>query len=144
ALVPAAVFLEMASGAAAEAFGRRSVAIENVDVRDALFLPDEGDVDLQTVLSPAEQCDRFQIFSRAAAGEGWRLHAAGVVRTGQSTIEGRRDLAVLRQEAGDAVDTRAFYERMRAEGLELGPAFQRIDALWRRDGVALARIPVSA
>ncbi len=138
ALLPGSAFLEMALGvvpvdAAAEVTG--------FSIEQPLFLPAEGAKVVQTLLDPE---GHVAILSLATEGERWWSHAAGRVRAigaGPSTSPG---LEEARAACPEPLDAAAFYDRIRDGGLEYGPVFRPLEALWSGEGQALGRLRLNA
>ena len=82
AVLPGAVYLEMALAAAAEGFASHSFVLKDFEFRKALFLPDGKTHTIQVVLSPdANATASIYIYSRPGDVEqqngSWTLHATG-------------------------------------------------------------------
>ena len=76
AVLPAAVYLEMAFAAAAEAFPSHSFTLKDVSLLKALFIAEGETRATQLVLSPnADATSSVHIYSRANENESWTLHA---------------------------------------------------------------------
>ena len=117
AVLPASAYLEMALAAAVEVFGAQSVALQDIEFRKALFLPEGGTRTIQVILSQgADGAASFHIYSRAAgavsAGKSWMLHATGKVCLRQDDQHRRPGCR-----AGDA---RGDANAMRGEDLRPG------------------------
>ena len=152
AVLPASTYLEMALAAAGEVFGAQSVALQDVEFRKALFLPEGGTHAIQVILSQgADGAASFHIYSRAA----------GVAhRQIMDTACDRQDLSATGRQhrhpgcrAGDACGDRErdarrqisgedYYRRLGENGIHYGPFFQSIARLWRNDGEVLAEVQV--
>ncbi|HSS77881.1 MAG TPA: SDR family NAD(P)-dependent oxidoreductase, partial [Thermoanaerobaculia bacterium] len=141
-VVPAAVYLEMALAAAAEA-GLVGPRPQEVRFLAPLILPEDGSRRVQVELrrDGGEAAASFRIFSRAAAG-GWTLHASGSFRDGEEdaappvTI----DLNAIRRRCGEELAATEVYSGLSLRGLDYGPAFRGVSRLWRRAGEALGEI----
>lgn len=144
AVMPAAACLEMALGAASQAFGGASVVLGPATFEQALFLDEPRR--LQFVLAPAEPGGAsFQLFSgeRRDGNQGlrWTLHATGTLRPGDQAEAAGETLATIRERCGkEEVAGSWLYASLAGRGLEYGPAFQGVRGLWRGDGEALAEI----
>nr|MBA2245212.1 polyketide synthase dehydratase domain-containing protein [Gemmatimonadota bacterium] len=144
-LFPATGFLEMAWTAGGEAFATPQ-SLEAVQIRDALALPESGEVTLQVAISPADDgVASFEIFSLqdgVGTEEEWKLHVAGRIRTG-GAAPSPADTATLeevRARCTRPFPIGPFYERLAELGVGYGPAFRGLREVWRRDGEALARV----
>ncbi|MFG2329426.1 amino acid adenylation domain-containing protein [Streptomyces sp. NPDC048604] len=142
-LFPAAGYVEMATQAVRALTGATEVVLGDIELRKALFLPDDAPRTVQ--LSLSEQSAAFTIAS--AGGDGPAVHACGVVRgstsggTGGGTGRGAGCAAgVLPERRGEHLDADACYAALGARGYHYGPAFQGIAEVWRSDGEALALI----
>ena len=146
-IVPGAALLEMASAAAAEVLGPN--VLEDVVFQEALVLPPNGGRTVQLVVSPGEnESSTLRLISMdpTSNGEGdWRLHVSSVARKVRPTGGGAPvSLASLRARCGESVDVVQYYQWLRKIGIDLGPAFQGLEQLWRRDGEALALVRLHA
>lgn len=146
AVVPAAVFLEMALAAAVDVFGEGGRVVTELAFQRALFLLwDGGATAVQVVFSPAEaDASAFRIYSRS--GDSWVLHVRGTVRPdrgpGAASGGGEApvDLAALRGRCPEEVPGTEFYDRLEDYGIEIGPHLRRVAQVWRGDGVVLGLV----
>ncbi len=148
-ILPSPAYLEMALGAAKEAFGRGSYSVRDFTIQEALVLPEDGERTIQIVLSPmANGASSFQVLS--LVDEVWKLNATGNLTLNPSP-QAERDftLAPMQEvfEPGDVqarcteeISGEVYYDKIRALGLEFGSDFRGITRLWRRDGEALAEV----
>lgn len=82
-----------------------------------------------------------KIFSRwedAGPTEGWSHHATG--RLGRELPSASFDLAQWPPVGAEAVPLDGFYPNLVEAGLEYGPAFQGLGAVWRKDGEIFAEV----
>ena len=138
---PGAGYVEMAL-AALSATPDSPATIEDLLIEQPLFLPEGEAQAVQFLITPAGQ---FEVFSShdEAGPERWRRHAAGQVRPDQGSTESSEAFEAIRARCLDAYDPAAYYQMCRSRGVEYGPAFQPITALWGGEGEALAhaRLP---
>ncbi|MEO1458868.1 MAG: acyltransferase domain-containing protein, partial [Pseudomonadota bacterium] len=143
---PAAGFVDLALTAAGEARGG-AVELRDVELRDSLMLPDEGAVEMQVIVGPAERgVERVRIYSqeplpegRADGGESpepqWRLHvvaSVGARRSAPAKANGQAERWTATPAApADAtgLDVRAYYDWLSDVGVDYGPAFQAIETI---------------
>lgn len=124
AVMPAAAFIEIALAAGATVFERSRLLLEEVAILQPLFLPEDEECVVQTVLD----ADEFKIFSRAHDAE-WTLHATGKVRPDEKSVAPTwRDGALDGQ-----IDVEAMYDAFAERDLDYGPAFRSMVEL-RRNG----------
>ncbi len=148
-VLPGVAYVELALHA-----GRRlgSEALEELVIESPLVLDAQGDVQLQVTVAAPDEAGRRRvaIHSRAQHGaigapEGeWTRHASGVLAQVES-VEGHASweqrAARLAGEdwppaAAQQVDVADFYEYAGGRGLDYGPAFFGVRAVWR-DGEEL-------
>nr|WP_305883934.1 type I polyketide synthase [Crossiella sp. SN42] len=106
-----------------------------------LILPATGSVTVQVLIEPAESGRRrLTIHSRAAQDVDWVQHASGALSTEPAAATLGFDAAVWPPEGAEPVDLTGSYEEFGTVGFGYGPAFQRLQALWRRDGELFAEV----
>ena len=151
AVLPAALYVEMALAAAAEAFPSQSFVLKDVEFRKALFIPDGGTRTIQVILSPgADGTASVHIYSCPCDVEqpnrSWTLHATGKICSEPDPVIS----PVVEQEAPAQVQARCseqisgqdYYLRLRESGVDYGPSFQSITRLWRCNGEMLGEVKV--
>jgi acyl transferase domain-containing protein/acyl carrier protein len=157
AVLPAAAYLELALAAARETFGEGTHIVEGFSFKKALFLPEQGERTLQTVVAPGMPGTvSCKIYSLADEGEDgaaeWTLHAAGLLRLAHSadvsptpsSVEGARAvLEELGARCEEVVESATLYRALHERGLEYGTDFQAVVSLQRgvRETVARLRLP---
>ncbi|MER7702075.1 amino acid adenylation domain-containing protein [Kitasatospora sp. NPDC097605] len=140
-LFPAAGYLEMAVQAVRALTGGTDAALADIELRKALFLPDEESRAVRLTLS-AEH-GSFTV----ATGEGAErtVHTVGTVRPAQRRRPGRPlDVEAVRGRALRRLAGPDCYAGLAALGYHYGPAFQGIEEVWIGPGEALARIRPTA
>ncbi|AGP35405.1 hypothetical protein SCE1572_13250 [Sorangium cellulosum So0157-2] len=148
-VVPATAMLELARAAATRQPGSGRARVKALELTVPLVLPASGELRVQVVMSdvPAGSA-AVGVYSQAAsapAGEAWTLHARGHVEPLPTVAEPPAlDLAEARARCSAAVDVAALYAAWRDLGLDYGPAFQGITALWQGEGEAVARVGLPA
>ncbi len=127
--------------------------VEDFQMRSALVFPDSGDGDgsgeggcrLQLLLDGAREdgSRRVRVLSRSAADEEWTLHAEGRVATGAGSDlppDGPApDLTRLRSSLAP-VDLASYYNAKAEVGINLGPSFRTLEALWAGPGEAMGEV----
>ncbi|MDZ7269345.1 MAG: type I polyketide synthase [candidate division KSB1 bacterium] len=148
AVFPATAYVEMALAAAAEVSGAPPAVLEQVNIHEALLLPEDQTAILQTILTPLPGGKfAFQMFSMSEnGGDGkWRLHAEGMLLSGIATPTagkiGRREI-LARCPIPFAVD--AYYRRFSELGVDYGPGFRGLTAIQRGEGEALGHVQLPA
>ncbi|MBD0711522.1 MULTISPECIES: hybrid non-ribosomal peptide synthetase/type I polyketide synthase [unclassified Streptomyces] len=135
-LFPGAGYVEMAYQAFRALTGGTDAELGDIELRKALFLPDDAPRSVQVSLSAHSSA-----FTVATEGDEPVVHALGVVRGGAPAARtAPLDAAGIRSRADRHLDATACYETLSTFGYEYGPAFQGIAEVWRTPGEALALI----
>ncbi len=137
---PAAGYVEIVLAAARALFGDVACEAEDVAFHEALFLAEGRSVLLQTVHEPAR--GTVAIFSRLRDVEtDWTLRASARIRACNASppaADAWSEAAVPPERVGG----RRFYEQLRREGHDFGPAFRGVDLLWHSEKEVLGSIAV--
>ena len=124
-----------------------TVLMDDLQLFSPLIFPEaaEGDEQsrrLQVILGPPDdqQRRRVEIFSKGADTE-WTLHARGSVPATAPLDGAGASIDVEAAKAGMTPgDPRELYRARGSAGVELGPPFRGLTALWRGQGEALGEI----
>ena len=150
-IAPGALYGAMAASMTL-AEGAETAVVEEFAMYNALVLADEetenGAADagrrMQVLVDDAadDSSRRVRILSRRGGEDDWTLHAEGRVSTAAVGLpDGGAALDVEELKASlSEVDIAAYYRAKAAVGIELGPSFRTIEALWARAGEALAEV----
>src|SRR6185369_1701967 len=141
-LLPAAAFAEMALAAAEQAAERQageSLELRELEIRAPLVLEAERSKTVRLRLDPAE--GRFAVRSRARqSSDPWRVHANGRVVAGASDDASPMLPA---PQGAERVSAETHYRMAAALGLDYGPAFRQVEALWRDGRAVMATLKPS-
>jgi|GEM_PF-1566661 Polyketide synthase modules and related proteins len=140
-VMPASAYIEVIVAAARAAGVGDAIVVENVRLPAFLVL-DADHVRLQTTLVPAdgEQGYRANVHTRSAKGdETWVLRASALVSPGLPEMP-PADLAGAQLRCLEQIPAPLFYGTLAEIGLRYGPAFRVVDAIWRSEGEAFARV----
>ena len=150
-IAPGALYGAMAASATF-AEGSEAAVVEDFQMQSALVFQDEGDGEdsgeigrrVQVLLEDAEESSarRVRILSRGEGEDGWTLHAEGRISTGFSgplQEVSSLDIDGLKADLSP-VDLAAYYRAKAAVGIDLGPSFRTLEALWSRAGEAIAEV----
>ena len=145
ALLPAAVFLELALRAGEEA---GCETVEELKLVDPVVLPTQGAVQIQVAVEEADGDGRraISIHTRPEpgpddlreSGPGWACNARGVLRRGAA-----EDLApptAWPPPGAEPIDVDRLHDQLADHGIELGIAFQVVEAAWRCKGAIYAEV----
>ncbi len=145
AVLPTTVGLTALRDAARQYFSSDTVEIANLQYREAMVLPENGERIVQSILTPLDDSTAEVRFASidANAADGWRTHMFGVARTHDSarivqTIPFQLDH--VKKRCASSVPTDRYYETLRALGLEYGASFRAIEMLLRGAGEVLTRV----
>ncbi len=146
-VVPGALYGAMATLASAAEAG--SLAVEDMQLHNPLIFSEEEDGNgekgrkVQVLLDRAEEgaSRRVQILSRGEDGEEWTLHAEAQIAADSRgpEAEPRLDIESLKASLSP-VDVPAFYRAKAEVGIDLGPRFRTLAAVWSRPGEALGEV----
>ncbi len=139
-LLPGTVFVELAWQAGAQVGCQ---AVEELVIEGPLRLPAEGAVLVQVAVAAPEADGRRPLSVYAAPDGGtdepsWVRHATGVLGAGApapATAAGPWPPA-----GAEPVDPDEVYRRLAAAGLDHGPAFRGLEAVWRYGDELLAEV----
>ncbi|WP_442973853.1 beta-ketoacyl synthase N-terminal-like domain-containing protein, partial [Saccharothrix sp. ST-888] len=145
-LLPGTAFVELALRAGDQA---GCDLIEELTLEAPLLLPAQGGVQLQIVLSGADESGSrsFSLHSRtegAQAEEPWTRHATGVLTV--ATEAASFELTQWPPADATPVDVQEIHTGLAEAGFGYGPVFRGLQAAWLRDGEIFAEIalPVQA
>ncbi len=148
AVLPTTAYLEMINAAAIQAFGEGVHTIEDMDIREALLLHEEEARSVQLMFSPEneERCS-FQVISFVSAEQNgaatFKTHASGKLRLAQPNghlTQASPQLEELRALCREEISVETFYNHLLEGGLQFGPRFLGVTALWHDGLNALGRI----
>ncbi|MAP10863.1 MAG: hypothetical protein CMQ61_02295 [Gammaproteobacteria bacterium] len=134
-VLPASALLEMATLAGRATFGHNNIAVVDVSIQRPLVLDDEPVV-VQTIVQSHGAQRRFEIFSRSSAiaylREGaWVCHVSGLLVEHRTAVDSTETIAPEALVANaTTVELPAFAARFSDRGIQYGPAFNVIEALY--------------
>jgi len=148
-LVPGTAFVELALHAGGLAACER---LEELTLEAPLLLPERGAVQVQLALAAPGQDGRRTLAIHArlepdADGEEaeWTRHAAGVLAPATTTGPSADFAADAWPPAGAAaLEIDDFYPQLAAAGVEYGPAFQGLTAVWEQGERLYAEVELPA
>ncbi|AUI58398.1 hypothetical protein B1H26_40770 [Amycolatopsis sp. BJA-103] len=128
-LVPGTALLDMVVRAADE------VGCDHIDellIEAPLKLESGVSARIQLTVDGPDDTGRRALTVYAKSGDGeWVRHAAGAVSAGAAPSDGS-DLAQWPPAGAEPIDLDGFYPELAKTGLEYGPVFQGVRAVWRR------------
>ncbi|MCL4267599.1 MAG: type I polyketide synthase [Anaerolineae bacterium] len=141
-VAPGAHHLSMILSAVRAHLGTDACQLTDITFTHALTLSTAGRV-VQVILSPdGPEKYTFAIHSRPAAKAGeWQLHASGQVTVGAiAPAAPTPDGQTIQTRCPEKLAGEVFYKDFAAAGYNLGPRFQWLQQIWRRDGEAICQI----
>ncbi|MFJ2016681.1 SDR family NAD(P)-dependent oxidoreductase [Streptomyces nodosus] len=136
---PGTGFLELAVRAADQADCDR---VEELMIAAPLVLPATGAVQVQISVGAADEEGSRELRFFTRPGEDfdaeWTQHATGRIGSGEQVID--FDATVWPPRDAEAIDIDGMFERYAADGLEYGPVFRGLRAVWRQDDTVYAEV----
>jgi acyl transferase domain-containing protein/surfactin synthase thioesterase subunit len=149
AVLPTTVGLTALRDAARQYFGSEAVEIANLQYREAMVLPEDGERIVQSIFTQLDDAAaEFRLASTSTdAADAWRTHMVGVARKEDPARNARSaafELDQVRQRCTGSIPIDRYYETLRALGLEYGASFRAIETLQRGGGEVLTRVRLPA
>ncbi len=157
-LLPGTAFLEMALHAGEQA---GCPIVQELVLEAPLLLSAERAAQLQVSITDPDDAARrsLSIYSRPECGSdqvdevAWTRHATGMLTPADASLNGQAGAlndhaASLADESwppdgAEAVDVDGLYDRLVERGIEYGPAFQGLQAAWRRGEEMFAEVTLA-
>ncbi|MEO8804872.1 MAG: beta-ketoacyl synthase N-terminal-like domain-containing protein, partial [Burkholderiaceae bacterium] len=144
-IVPATAYLDTLLAAGREILGTDHVSVEDITVKEAMLLADNGAArSMQVVCSGVNQGAVAVTLSSLAEDAGdtdpWVAHVSATLRAGVASAAPPRALAELKEACPDALAPAEFYAGFERRGLMFGADFRSVQQLWRGDSQALGEI----
>ncbi|MFH8371866.1 beta-ketoacyl synthase N-terminal-like domain-containing protein, partial [Streptomyces sp. NPDC018031] len=142
-LLPGTAFVELALRAG-DAVGCDRV--EELTLEAPLVLPEQGAVRIQVMVGGADDAGGRSLTVHARPENApdqapWTRHAtATLLPAGAGAGDAGEGLVVWPPVGAEAVDLDGFYERLAGTGLEYGPVFRGLRAVWRGAGEVFAEV----
>ncbi|MEV4738945.1 SDR family NAD(P)-dependent oxidoreductase [Streptomyces sp. NPDC049555] len=138
-VLPGAGLAELVTRAADEA---GCAVVDQLTLLTPLVLPEDADVRLRADITEAAADGSRGLTLNARTGAGqWTTHATAVLRPVGEEPPAGGEAAAWPPPGAEPLDVEALYERLSGAGLEYGPAFRGVRALWRgADGDLYAEV----
>lgn len=149
-VMPATAYLDTLLAAAADLLGPGSVWVEDVAVKEAMLLDDDGAERIVQIVTAVNTQDGSISASLSSIDDGaddttpWIGHVSARLRAGASPSVSSVSLDAARQRCPQAVTTEAFYADFEQRGLTFGPGFRALRSLSRGDAQALGEVELAA
>jgi myxalamid-type polyketide synthase MxaB len=146
-VVPGAFHISLTVGAAGQLRPGHEIVLENLMFPQALAASDQDVFLLQAIFTP-EDADRFgfRLGRIEDDGDTWIEHAAGQVAFLPKIHDFSRrvDIEAIHRRCPEKVAGAAYYQRMAASQIHLGPQFQWIETIWRGTNESIGRMTAPA
>ncbi|HEY4006509.1 MAG TPA: SDR family NAD(P)-dependent oxidoreductase [Pseudonocardia sp.] len=138
-VLPGAAFVELAVRAADQVGCGR---LDELTIEAPLVLPERGAVAVQIMVYTPDERGRHTVIlsSRADADSGWTRRASGTVAPATDTLPDDTELAQWPPTGAEPVDIDGVYRDFAAAGIEYGPVFQGLRAVWKRGADVFAEV----
>lgn len=137
---PASAYCEMGLALARLLFPEEPYRVEALEIKKALFVPNDGLLRVRTVVKENEKT--FTIYSSGGPAEGWTEHVEGHLSKLAVKPSAPVDLGTIQAELAGLIDREGFYAALSAAGYQFGPSFQQVQRAWR--GVKQALVEITA
>ncbi|MEO8057468.1 MAG: SDR family NAD(P)-dependent oxidoreductase [Burkholderiales bacterium] len=151
-VVPGTAYLDTLHAAACALLGSEQVCVEDVTIREAMLLEDDGATRcLQLVAGTAHDGAVALTLSsvadaattRADDADAWVGHVTAVVRSASARSPGGASLAQARERCIEVLPADEFYAGFERRGLDFGADFRSVRQLWCGAGQALGEVELS-
>ncbi|QDV67061.1 Phthiocerol synthesis polyketide synthase type I PpsC [Rosistilla carotiformis] len=139
---PGAGYCEIGLALARHLFPDEAYVVENVDIKDALFVSAERIPRVRVVFHEKDRS--YGVYSSTGRREDWKLHAEGRLTLLSAPQPAAVDLQQLRAALPNQMEHEQYYGEFAEAGYEFGPLFRHIHHVWRDTGEALAEVIVPA
>jgi len=149
ALLPGAAFVELALRAGGEV---DCDVLSELTLETPLVLGEQDGIQVQVAVGEPNESGEYpvSVHSRpeSASTDGlqgidpqaWTRHASGVLTRGAAGSNGRVAGGAWPPAGAEAVEVEGLYDRLAELGLEYGPVFQGLRAVWRRGEEVFAEV----
>jgi acyl transferase domain-containing protein/NAD(P)-dependent dehydrogenase (short-subunit alcohol dehydrogenase family) len=144
-ILPAAAYLEMLVSGACEALRAGAVQIEDVTIREAMLLADDGAARIvQTVFEAVHDGTAAvtisSIAETSAHSTPWLPHVSARATVGGQPPAPSESLSELRSQCPWPVPVKEFYEGFRQRGVQFGDDFHTVQRVWRGEAQAVGEV----
>lgn len=138
-IFPAAGYIEQGLAIQSLLNDSESGTLEDIEFQRALMLHGKQEPIVRATFD--EDTREYRIYTRREEdGWNWTLHANGRILNFPPLAAEPIPMNEIKLRCATAVDIKKLYERLSEHGLQYGPAFQRIQNLWRGTGEVLSEI----
>jgi acyl transferase domain-containing protein/acyl carrier protein/phospholipid N-methyltransferase len=137
-ILPSPAYMIMMLAAADDYFGSDRHALANFVIHEALVIPEEGASLVQTVLSPDPHGADVQIFYQHDGK--WHISASAQIQPLTTENIEAEEISAIRSRCSEEITVKTCYDGLTSLGLDMGPCFQGLTSIQRRDMEALCRM----
>ncbi|MEM7145877.1 MAG: amino acid adenylation domain-containing protein [Verrucomicrobiota bacterium] len=139
-VMPAAGYGEIGLALAAELFPDEDYAVEDLEMKQALFVSESKVPMIQVVFD--ETTKAFFIYSGTGDRKTWDLNAQGRLTKIPPPEIPDADFEKIKKGLPDYYDHEKYYDEYLEAGYQFGPNFQHLHQVWRRQDESFAEIVV--
>ena len=145
-VMPATAYLDALIACARDVLHAEAVILEDVDIEEAMLLPDDGAARSMQTLCAAQSAEGTVAASisslemAAADGTPWTAHVRANLRAGDLAPAALADFHALRRVCGTPIEPREFYQRLETRGLMFGADFRCVRQLWSGNSQAFGAV----
>jgi acyl transferase domain-containing protein len=123
AVVPGTALLDMVLGL--------GDVVDELTLLTPLVVPEDGDVEVQVTAAAPDETGRRRFRVHGRLDGDWQLHATGQVAPAEPG-EAAAVLTTWPPTGATPVDHTGWYDELTGRGLDYGPAFRNLHAVWRQ------------
>ena len=135
---PAAAYGEIGLALGRILFPETPHAVEDLEIKKALFVREGQTPTLQSVFDPEHKT--FAIYSSATGVDPWDLHAQGTLTRQAPNETAPGHLDSIRQRLADHFDHERYCRELELRGYQFGPSFRQVQQIWRSEREVLIEI----
>ncbi|MCB1234125.1 MAG: polyketide synthase dehydratase domain-containing protein, partial [Verrucomicrobiae bacterium] len=135
---PASGYGEIGLAVARKLFPGENYAVEDLEMKKALFVSETKVPTVQVVFDPETRV--FQVFSATGDRKEWDLNSQGVLRKQPVPKRATFDFEAVKARTDKHFGHVEYYEDYSKAGYQFRPLFQHLQNVWRRKGESLAEI----
>lgn len=139
-VLPGTAHFEIATAIGKEIYGDKFSHLEDIHFKKALFLPDEGDIEVRLELKSS---GKYAIYSKLDNNNNWINNSSGKICYNRQEEPQKLDkLSDLKKRINHEVDTDKFYLNLKSKGLFYGKNFKIAKKIYYNNNEILSEIEI--
>jgi len=140
---PGAGHVDLALAVGRASFGEKLGFLENLEFRDPLFLPDNGEAYRVQVNVDTDQGHYTIATNKGKDETGWKVHSRGQINhIGDRFVSNTVSLDEIKKRVSKPLDLNRIFRVLDKGGLKLGETFKGMKRLWQGEMESLGEIHV--